>query len=123
MRSKLCAITARTPKSFVPLAAQSRDEPVPYSRPANTTNGNFLRLITHSGVIDRETLAGRLHECEAALNHIACLVLHHLVLDADVGEGAAHHHFVVAPPGAILIEVDRAHLMFDEILPSRDSRP
>ena len=41
MRSKLCAITARTPRSFVPFAAQSREEPVPYSRPANTTSGTF----------------------------------------------------------------------------------
>ena len=39
MRSKLSAITARTPSSAVPLAAQSRDEPVPYSLPARTTSG------------------------------------------------------------------------------------
>jgi len=39
MRSKLSATTARTPTSIVPLAAQSRDEPVPYSLPANTTSG------------------------------------------------------------------------------------
>ncbi|MNC99710.1 hypothetical protein D3C83_180830 [compost metagenome] len=39
MRSKLRAITARTPRSWVPLAAQSRDEPVPYSSPPNTTVG------------------------------------------------------------------------------------
>ena len=39
MRSKLCAITARTPSSFVPFAAQSREEPVPYSLPASTTSG------------------------------------------------------------------------------------
>jgi len=39
MRSKLLAITARTPKSNVPFAAQSRDEPVPYSAPAITTSG------------------------------------------------------------------------------------
>ena len=31
--------TARTPRSRVPLAAQSRDEPVPYSLPASTTSG------------------------------------------------------------------------------------
>ena len=42
MRSKLCAITARTPKSRVPLAAQSREEPVPYSCPARITNGVFV---------------------------------------------------------------------------------
>jgi hypothetical protein len=39
MRSKLSAITARTPSSTVPLAAQSRLEPVPYSLPATITSG------------------------------------------------------------------------------------
>ena len=39
MRSKLSATTARTPSSAVPLAAQSRDEPEPYSLPASTTSG------------------------------------------------------------------------------------
>ena len=33
MRSKLSAMTARTPSSSVPLAAQSRDDPDPYSLP------------------------------------------------------------------------------------------
>ena len=33
MRSKLSAMTAWTPSSAVPLAAQSRDEPEPYSLP------------------------------------------------------------------------------------------
>ena len=32
-------MTARTPSSAVPLAAQSRDEPEPYSLPASTTSG------------------------------------------------------------------------------------
>ena len=39
MRSKLLAMTAFTPSSSVPLAAQSRLEPVPYSAPARTTSG------------------------------------------------------------------------------------
>ena len=39
MRSKDCASTARTPSSRVPFAAQSRDEPEPYSLPASTTSG------------------------------------------------------------------------------------
>ena len=39
MRSKLAAITALTPIRLVPLAAQSREEPVPYSWPAITTSG------------------------------------------------------------------------------------
>ena len=39
MRSKLSAITARTPCSSGPFAAQSRDDPVPYSFPASTMSG------------------------------------------------------------------------------------
>jgi len=39
MRSKLLAITARTPKRRVPFAAQSRDDPVPYSCPAKIISG------------------------------------------------------------------------------------
>ena len=41
MRSKDSVITARTPSSDVPLAAQSRDDPEPYSLPPNTTSGMF----------------------------------------------------------------------------------
>src|SRR5260363_140183 len=36
LRAMLRAMTALTPNNCVPLAAQSRDEPVPYSSPANT---------------------------------------------------------------------------------------
>ncbi len=39
MRSYDSAMTAFTPSSAVPLAAQSRDEPEPYSLPARTTSG------------------------------------------------------------------------------------
>ena len=41
MRSKLWQITARTPGRRVPFAAQSREEPLPYSAPANTTSGTL----------------------------------------------------------------------------------
>ena len=37
--SKLSAITALTPNNLVPLAAQSLDDPVPYSFPATITKG------------------------------------------------------------------------------------
>src|SRR3712207_9003134 len=40
LRSKDSAMTARTPSRLVPLAAQSRDEPEPYSLPARTTSGD-----------------------------------------------------------------------------------
>ena len=39
MRSKLSASTARTPSRAVPLAAQSREEPDPYSFPASDHQG------------------------------------------------------------------------------------
>ena len=39
MRSNDSAIAKRTPSSRGPLAAQSRDEPDPYSLPASTHSG------------------------------------------------------------------------------------
>ena len=39
MRSKDSTRTARTPSSRVPLAAQSREEPEPYSLPPSTISG------------------------------------------------------------------------------------
>ena len=39
IRSNDSTRTARTPSSSVPLAAQSRDEPDPYSLPPSTTSG------------------------------------------------------------------------------------
>src|SRR3546814_10798896 len=43
----------------------------------------------------------------------------HLVLDADVGEGAAHHDFVVAAAGAVAVEVGAGDIMVHEIFPGR----
>ena len=117
MRSNDCAITARTPSRRVPLAAQSRDEPVPYSLPAKMTSGVPGLLIGHGGVVDRHCLAVR------ALGEAAFDSGHHLVLDADIGEGAAHHHFVVAAARAVGVEVARRHLALDQILAGRRRRP
>jgi hypothetical protein len=88
---------AFTPSSIVPLAAQSREEPVPYSSPARTTSGTLLGLVAHRRVVDRQLLARRLVLGDAALD-----AGHHQVLQADVGEGAAHHHLVVAAARAVL---------------------
>ena len=57
MRSKLSAITARTPSSCVPFAAQSREEPEPYSLPASTTSGTPSCDVAHRRVVDRQLLA------------------------------------------------------------------
>ena len=89
------------PAGCVPLAAQSREEPVPYSLPAKTTSGMPSLLVAHRRVVDRHLLARRIVDGDAAFT---CR-RHHLVLDADVGEGAAHHHFVVAAPRAVGVEI------------------
>ncbi len=60
----------------------------------------MLLLVAHRHVEDRLGLVGLVVMGEAALD-----ARHHLVLEADVGEGAAHHHLVVAAPRAVLVEV------------------
>ena len=55
----------------------------------------------------------------AALGDVAVGELVHEVLDADVGEGAAHHHFMVAAARAVLVEVALAHLTLGEPLARR----
>ncbi len=46
----------------------------------------------------------------------------HVVADADIGEGAAHHHFVVATTCAVLVEVGNADTMLGEISTGRRCR-
>jgi hypothetical protein len=100
MRSKLSAITARTPSSSVPLAAQSRDDPVPYSLPAITISGTTSVPVALGRVEDRQALARREVRGDAALD-----AGDQKVLQPDVGEGAAHHHPVVAAARAVRVEV------------------
>ena len=47
MRSKDSAMTARTPSSVVPLAAQSRDDPEPYSLPARIDQRGAVGGVAH----------------------------------------------------------------------------
>jgi hypothetical protein len=44
-----------------------------------------------------------------------CRSAHHVVLDADVGEGAAHHHFVVAAARAVLVEVGHGDAVLGQV--------
>src|SRR5262245_36352448 len=50
-----------------------------------------LRLVPHGRVVDRHRLARGIVDGVAALP-----AAHHDVLDTHIGEGAAHHHVVVA---------------------------
>ena len=112
MRSKLSAMTALTPSSSVPFAAQSRDEPVPYSLPAMTIERRAFGLVFHRGVVDRQLLSARHVQRVAAFDAVE-----HLVADADVGERAAHHHVVVAAPRAVRVEIRRLHAVLDQVAP------
>ena len=114
MRSKLSAMTAFTPSSSVPLAAQSRDEPVPYSLPATITSGTPSLWYFDGGVVDRHLRAVGHVPGDAALG-----ARRHLVLEPDVGEGAAHHHLVIAAARAVGVEVDGADAVADEIAAGR----
>ena len=90
------------------MAAQSRELPVPYSLPAMTTRGSSFFFVLHRGVVDRHDFARR-----QVFRHAAFRARRHVVADADVGERAAHHHFVVAAAGAVGVEIVAA--------PRRDS--
>ena len=119
MRSKDCAITARTPSRLVPLAAQSREEPLPYSTPAKITSGTPSLLVFHGGVVDRHLFLRRVVDRVAAL---AAIFAQHVVADADIGEGAAHHHLMIAATCAVLVEVGDADAVVGEIFAGRRSR-
>ena len=101
----------------MPFAAQSRDEPVPYSLPAIDHQRHAPLLPGHRRVVDRGLLAVR-PERVAALD-----ALEHLVADADVGEGAAHHHLVVAAPRAVGVELADRHLPLLQVDARRVRRP
>ena len=45
--------------------------------------------------------------------------IQHLVLDTDVGEGAAHHHLMVATTRPVGVELAYRHLTLDQILARR----
>jgi hypothetical protein len=103
MRSKLLAMTARTPSSMGALGG-------PVARRAGAVLFAGQHHERHAG---GDVLHGRVVDgiCsppwgrwqgDAALD-----AAQHEVLEADVGEGAAHHHLVVAAAGAVLVEVGR----------------
>jgi hypothetical protein len=66
-------------------------------------------LVAHRRVVDRHSRR------RVVLGHAAFGAGQHLVLDADIGEGAAHHDFVVAAARAVAVEVLLQHLVLAEI--------
>ena len=101
----------RTPSRFGPFAAQSRDEPEPYSLPASTIERRALGEVALRRVVDRHLLARRDVHRPRALR-----AGHELVAQPDVRERAAHHHLVVAAARAVRVEVLALDAVLDEVL-------
>src|SRR5690606_18857628 len=70
-----------------------------------------FRLIAHGRVVDRHRLFRGEVLGDAALD-----VGGDAVADADVGEGAAHHDFVVAAAGAVAVEVQGVDAVVGQVL-------
>src|SRR5262249_9110175 len=100
MRSNDWQMTARMPSKMAPFPAARGPRAVLLA--GEDHERNLLPLVAHGGVVDRHALPRWEVHGHAALDS-----RHHLVLEPDIGEGTAHHHFVVAAPCAVLIEVGR----------------
>ena len=98
----------------MPLAAQSRDEPEPYSLPREDHERRVVLGVLHRRVVDRHLLAVRLELRDAALGP-----RRELVAQADVRERAAHHHLVVAAARAVGVEVLALDAVLLEVLAGR----
>ena len=70
----------------------------------NDHQGGVLFLILHGRIVDRHLLASGDVFGESTLNAVQ-----HLVPDAHVGEGATHHHLVIAPARTVRVEILRLH--------------
>jgi hypothetical protein len=99
-------------EEYVPLAAQSRLLPVPYSAPARTISGTFSACTASRRRKSRHGGAARA-EWRVTPPSVA---VGQMVADADIGERAARHHAVVAAAGAVAVEVDRLHAVLHQEL-------
>src|ERR671910_587195 len=76
---------------------------------------SFLPIF-EARLVDRRLLPVR------EVDGVAAFLLHELVPETYVAEGAAHHHLVVAAPGAVGVEVARVHALAYKVLPRRHLR-
>ena len=103
----------------MPFAAQSREDPEPYSLPGEDHQRRAGGRVALRGVVDAGDLAA-LGEVagEAALGDVIGLGAE-LVPQADVGEGAADHHLVVAAARPVGVEVAARHAVLLQVRPRR----
>src|SRR5207244_8594374 len=77
--------------------------------------GRAVGDVAHRGLVDRHLLA-------LVERHAAFLAAEHQVLDAHVGEGAAHHHVVVAAARAVAVEIRHRDVVLLQIDPGGRGR-
>ena len=76
----------------------------------NDDGRGAARLVFHGGIVDGHGLTVRQVQSDAAFG-----AWRQEVAQADVGEGAAHHHFMVASAGAVGVEVLGIHAMILQV--------
>ena len=82
---------------------------------AEDHRGHAVGDVLHGCVVDRHFFA-------LVAGEAAFLAAHHLVLDAHVGKGAAHHHLVVAAAGAVAVEVAHRDVVLLQVVARRGGR-
>ncbi|MNV39210.1 hypothetical protein D3C71_1307820 [compost metagenome] len=79
---------------------------------------NALFLVFHRRIVNRHLFLRRIVDGVATFLAVRA---EHVVADADIGEGAAHHHFMVATARAVLVEVGHGNAVLRQIGASRRS--
>src|SRR5437763_15510320 len=97
-----------------PLGRPVAARPAAVLLPREHRQGDALAPVPLGGVEDREHLSAREMGRPRALGP-GC----ELVAEPDVGERAAHHHFVVPATGTVGIELTRRDAMLLQVAPRR----
>ncbi len=85
--------------------------------PREDDERHALGLVFHCGIVDGELLAVGEVPGDTAFH-----ARDHQVFDADIGEGTARHHAVVATAAAVGVEIDRIDPARDEVFPGGGTR-
>src|SRR3954449_4269066 len=87
---------------------------------ARRTGAIFLTRQNHKGHAFRLILYGRVEDRHLFIARqmtgvTAFAIWNHLVTNTCIGEGSAHHYFVVATARSVRVEIARLHAVCDQI--------
>src|SRR5262245_30359093 len=103
-------------KQFGPLGRPVARRAIAVFNPGEDHQRHAFLTVLHGGVIDRHFLFRGIVDRIAPF---AAVLAKHVISDADVGEGAAHHDLMIAAAGAVLVEVRHADAVIDEVFARR----